>query len=333
MKKTLQFSLFSSCFQVFRLTLRRQFFSRQTIVITVLLGLALSITMVWLVSDSYVRSPMRGTTTYSRALSPETNAYYVVGDRVDAESVVCFVQGRRGGKREKKAGVSGVISEIKTENDKKVRPRETLVRIQPDRTGLQLASEILSPLFMGFLLPIISLGYASGAISGERANRTLVYLLSTSIPRPLIYCSLYAAVLLLTLAVTLSCLASICLPIGVNGINTLYKYAPVVFVSTTSYVSLFLLFSAWVRRATFLALAYALMIETLTANMPGVVKSITVSFYANSWLYDKTLELGLEPNIPAYNPVMAGTSQIVLILASVIFLTVGMWVFSRKEYD
>ena len=333
MKNPLQISLFASCFQVFCLTLRRQFFSRQTIVITMLLGLALAITMVWLVSDSYVRSPMRGTTTYYRALSPETNAYYVIGDRVEAESIVCFVQGRRGGKREIKARVSGVISEIKIENDEKVRRREMLVRIQPDRTGLQLASEVLSPLFMGFLLPIISLGYASAAISGERTNRTLVYLLSTSIPRPLIYCSLYAAVLLLTLAVTLGCLASICLPIGVNGIEVLYKYAPVVFVSTTSYVSLFLLFSAWFRRATFLALAYALMIETLTANMPGVVKSITVSFYANSWLYDKSLSLGLEPNILAYNPVMAGTSQIVLVLASIVFLALGMWIFSRKEYD
>lgn len=326
-----QISLFASCCQVFRLILRRQFFSRQTIVITVLLGLAFTITMVWLVTDSYVRSPIRGTTT--QALSPETNAYYVVGERVDAESVICFVQGRRGGKREIKARVSGIISEILFENEKNVRRRETLVRIQPDRTGSQLAREILSPLFMGFLLPIISLGYASAAISGERTNRTLVYLLSTSIPRPLIYCSLYSAVLVLTLAVTLGCLASICFLIGANGVEVLYKYVPVVFVSTISYVSLFLLFSAWVRRATFLALAYALMVETLTANMPGVVKSITVSFYANSWLYDKSLSLGLEPNIPAYNPVMAGTSQLVLVLASLVFLVLGMWIFSRKEYD
>ena len=333
MKTTLQFSLFASCFQVFGLTLRRQFFSRQTIVITVLLGLSLAITIVWLASDSYVRAPMRGTTTFYRALSPETNTYYVVGDRVEAESVVCFVQGRRGGKRELKARVSGVISEIIIENDFKVSRRETLVRIQPDRTGLQLAGKILQPLFMGFLLPIISLGYASAAISGERTSQTLVYLLSTSIPRSLIYFSIYLAILLLTLAVTLSCLAALCLIIGTAGFDVCYKYTPVVFLATTCYASLFLLFSALVRRATFLALAYALMVETLTANMPGVVKSITVSFYANSWLYDKSLSLGLEPSIPAYDPVGAVSSQIILVLASLAFLLLGMWIFSRKEYD
>ena len=333
MKKNFQSSLFSSCFQVFDLTLRRQFFSRQTIVITVLLGLSLAITIVWLATDSYVRAPMRGTTTYYRALSPETNADYVIGDRVEAESVVCFVKGRRGGKREVKARVSGIISEIIIENDFKVRRRETLVRIQPDRTGIQLASKILQPLFMGFLLPIISLGYASATISGERTSQTLVYLLSTSIPRSLIYFSKYIAVLFLTLAVTLSCLAGLCFIIGTAGFEVFYKYTPVVLLATVCYVSLFLLFSALVRKATFLALAYALMVETLTANMPGVVKSITISFYANSWLYDESLSLGLEPNIPAYDPVMAGSSQVVLVLASLVFLVLGMWIFSRKEYD
>ena len=42
-------SRFAACLQVFRLTLRRQFFSRQTIVIAVLLLLALAISVVWAV--------------------------------------------------------------------------------------------------------------------------------------------------------------------------------------------------------------------------------------------------------------------------------------------
>ena len=84
-------SRFAACLQVFRLTLRRQFFSRQTIVIGVLLFLALAITIVWAVPKPW---------------SPGA------------------------------------------------------------RTGEQLAEQILSPLFMGFLLPLISLGYASSTISG-----------------------------------------------------------------------------------------------------------------------------------------------------------------------
>mgnify|MGYP001158140838 CR=1 FL=1 len=257
MDSTPKNSRFAACLQVFRLTLRRQFHSRQTIVVGVLLFLAMAITVIWAVPKPW---------------SPEP------------------------------------------------------------RTGEQLARQILSPLFMGFLLPLISLGYASSAISGERTGQTLVYLLSTSIPRPQIYLSQFAAVLLLTLGITLGCLASLCVTVGMDGVAVLREFVPVVALATVCYVALFLLFSGWIRRATFLALGYALMIETLTANIPGVVKRITVSFYANSWLYDSS-SLALEPNIPAYDPVTGGTAIGVLILASLGFLALGTWLFSRKEYE
>ena len=258
MDKPMITSRFAACLQVFGLTLRRQFLSRQTIVLGVLLFLALAITVVWAVPKPWNNEP---------------------------------------------------------------------------RTGQQLAKEILSPLFMGFLLPIVSLGFASATISGERTGQTLVYLLSTSIPRPQIYLSQFAAVLVLTLGITLGCLTSLCAVVGMDGVTVLREFAPVVALSTTCYVALFLLFSAWLRRATFLALGYALMIETLTANIPGVVKRITVSFYANSWLYDKATPLELEPNMPSYDPVTGGTAMGVLVFASLGFLALGIWLFSRKEYE
>ena len=254
-------SRFAACAQVFRLTLRRQFFSRQTIVTAVLLGLSLGITALW---------------AYPKSWNPDP------------------------------------------------------------RTSAQLASQILLPLYMGFLLPIICLSYASAAISGERTGQTLVYLLTTNIPRPLVYLAIYAAVVLLTLAVTLGGLSALCLVIDENGLEAFRVFSTVVTCATVTYVGLFLLFSAGVRRATFLALAYALMIETLTANIPGVVKRVTVSFYAKSWLYETGEPLDLAPTGAAlglFNPVSAASAQWVLALASVGFLALGMWVFSRKEYD
>ena len=73
------------------------------------------------------------------------------------------------------------------------------------------------------------------------------------------------------------------------------------------------------------------MVETLYREYSRVVKRITVSFYANSWLYDDS-SLGLNPNIPAYDPVSRRTAIGVLIMASLGFLALGMWFFSRKEY-
>ena len=248
-------SRFAACAQVFRVALRRQCFSRQTIVMAILIGLALAITFLW-------------TKPWAEEL----------------------------------------------------------------RTKEELASQILSPLYMGFLLPIICLGYASEALSGERTGQTLVYLLTTNIPRPLVYLSEYAAVLLLTLGVTLGGLAALCLIPGTIGLEVLGVFWTVTACATTAYVGLFLLFSAGFRQATFLALAYALMIETLTANIPGVVKRITVSFYSKSWLYETGLSLDLVA-MDSFGEVSAASAQWMLALASVGFLALGMWVFSRKEYD
>ena len=257
MDTTPKTSNLAACLQVFRLSLRRQFFTRQTIVTVVLLGLAVLITFLG---------------TWREALN----------------------------------------------------------------TPAELASKILSPLYMGFLLPIICLGYASAAISGERSEQTLVYLLTTNIPRPLVYLAMYAAALLLTLGMTLGGLAVLCLVPGKIGLEALGVFWTGTVCATTAYVGLFLLFSAWLRRATFLALAYALMIETLTGNIPGVVKRITVSFYAKSWLYESGETLDLAPSgvaLGLFDPVSAAAAQSVLALASVGFLALGIWVFSRKEYD
>jgi len=247
--------------QVFRLSLRRQFFTRQTIVMLVLLGLAVLITYLWSLPKLWHPDP---------------------------------------------------------------------------RTSAELARQIVLPLYMGFLLPVICLGYASAAIADERTGETLVYLLTTNIPRPLVYLSKYAAALLLTLGMTLGGLAALCLVPGKIGLGALGVFWTVTACATTAYVGLFLLFSAGVRRATFLALAYALMIETLTGNIPGVVKRITVSFYAKSWLYESGETLDLAPSgvaLGLFDPVSAAAAQSVLALASVGFLALGIWVFSRKEYD
>ena len=254
-------STLAACLQVFRLSLRRQFFTRQTIVMLVLLGLAVLITYLWSLPKQWHPDP---------------------------------------------------------------------------RTSAELARQIVLPLYMGFLLPVICLGYASAAIADERTGETLVYLLTTNIPRPLVYLSKYAAALLLTLGMTLGGLAVLCLMSGKIGLEALGVFWTVTACATTAYVGLFLLFSAWVRRATFLALAYALLIETLTGNIPGVVKRITVSFYAKSWLYESGETLDLAPSgvaLGLFDPVSAATAQSVLALASVGFLALGIWVFSRKEYD
>ncbi len=61
----------------------------------------------------------------------------------------------------------------------------------------------------------------------------------------------------------------------------------------------------------------------------------TVSLYLNTQVSD-TQTLDLAPSgvaLGLFDPVSAATAQSVLALASVGFLALGIWVFSRKEYD
>ncbi len=60
MDSTLKISRFAACLQVFSLTLRRQFFSRQTIVVGVLLLLALVITIIWAIPWPWSPEPRTG---------------------------------------------------------------------------------------------------------------------------------------------------------------------------------------------------------------------------------------------------------------------------------
>lgn len=249
-------SRFTAWTTLFALTLRRQFFTRQTVVMLVLLGFAVLVAYVWSI------------------------------------------------------------------------PRE--------RTTEQLAKQIILPLYIGFLLPIICLGYAAGAIAGERSDDNLVYLLITPLPRPMSYLAKYGAVLLLTLGLTMGGLAALCTAPGKFGFEVFLIFWPAAACATTAYVGLFLLFSATFRRATFVALAYAMMIETLVGNIPGTIKRMTVSFYTKCWLFDSGAVLEIAPTgtrRELFIPIPGDSAQFTLVLLSATFVLVGMFLFTTKEYD
>ena len=79
-------------------------------------------------SGAEIKSPMIG--TFYRAPSPESANYIEVGQKVDAETVVCLIEAMKV-MNEIKAEVSGVISEVLVENAKPVEFDQPMFRIQP----------------------------------------------------------------------------------------------------------------------------------------------------------------------------------------------------------
>jgi ABC-type transport system involved in multi-copper enzyme maturation permease subunit len=208
--------------------------------------------------------------------------------------------------------------------------------LRGDRPPSDFLNQVLLPLYIAFLLPMSCLGYATVGVAGDREEGTLVYLLATPLPRPLIYTAKYIAALVLTLIWTLGGLYVLGQAAGPAGREAVAVAWPAVLLATLAYVSLFQLFGALFRRATIVALGYALFLEVFLGNMPGIVKRAAITFYTQCLLFDAAAPLGVSSSGPhnaaIFQPIAADTAQTVLIGIAIGLFLLGAAVFTRREY-
>jgi ABC-type Na+ efflux pump permease subunit len=206
-----------------------------------------------------------------------------------------------------------------------------------ERSSQQFIEQMFPAIFVTFLLPIFCLAYGSAGIASDREEQTLVYLLVSPMPRPLVFLAKCSASTLLALVWTIGGMSVICLLAGQAGRDAWQILLPAIFWSTVAYVALFLLFSVTFRRATIVALIYALFIETFVGNMPGMAKRLAVSFYTRCLIFDAGSVFGVSPSGPG-NPILFGAmpgpmAQTIIILIGVGLFFAGMAVFSKSEYS
>jgi len=205
-----------------------------------------------------------------------------------------------------------------------------------DRTPAQFIENVLLTIYMSFLLPMFCLCFASAGIATDREEQTLVYLLTTPLPRPWIFIAKWCASLVLSVCWTMGSLALLCVVAGKAGGEAFQTTWQAILASTVAYVALFQLFGVLLRRATIAALGYTLFLETLVGNMPGIVKRLTICFYARCLIFEGASDLGIRATGPfnplLFQPLPASTAQTVLYLASAGLLLVSLAIFSSREY-
>ncbi|REJ94082.1 MAG: hypothetical protein DWQ29_03210 [Planctomycetota bacterium] len=205
-----------------------------------------------------------------------------------------------------------------------------------DPSSKRLIEMMLVPAFLAFLMPVFAICYGASAVGGDREDRTLIYLLITSIPRPLIYLTKFIAAWLLATGWSVGVLWVLCTVAGQPGNEAFDVFLlPTVF-GCTAYVSLFLLVGAAFRHGTIISLAYWFFLEVLFGNMPGIVKRISVAFHTRCMVYESgsALELGPAGRVARemFLPVSGETARTVILISSAILLAAGMLIFSRREY-
>lgn len=205
-----------------------------------------------------------------------------------------------------------------------------------ERTPAQFTEEVFLTLFSSLLVPIFCLCYGTAGIASDREEQTLVYLLVSPLPRPLVFLAKALASLTPALVWTMGSLAILCQLGGKAGLGAWGAVWPSVLWSTLTYVALFLLFSVVFRRATLIALAYALFLETLVGNLPGIAKRMAVSFYMKCLVFESGEKLDLrlrglfQPEL--FLPVSGDTAKWVLMALSGGLLLVSLVIFSTREY-
>jgi ABC-type transport system involved in multi-copper enzyme maturation permease subunit len=207
-------------------------------------------------------------------------------------------------------------------------------RMQEEPSVRKFAEGVVVLVHSAFLLPIFAICYGTSGIGAEREDRTLVYLLITPLPRPLVYLAKFAAATLLVLAWTSVSLAMMCWVARPWGEEAMRLFWPSLLLGGVAYASLFHTLGAAFRRGTIISLAYAFFLEGLLGAMPGIVKRVAVSFYVSCMIYDAGADHGVGPIVAPemFLPVRGGTAAIVLLALAAGLCAIGLVVFTRREY-
>ncbi len=202
------------------------------------------------------------------------------------------------------------------------------------RSGVgKFTRAIMFSLFVGFLLPVWCLSFATEALGGELESRSIVWLLTRPLPRWSIYIAKYIALLPWALGFTVGGFWLMCQTAGAPGREAYRLFWPGIVGGTLAFTSLFHLFSAATRRPTVVGLVYCFFLETLLGDMPGLMKRVSVSYYVRCVIFDAAAGLGIHPDKPSvYMPVTGATAWTVLAVITVTSVVLGAWFFERSEY-
>jgi hypothetical protein len=188
--------------------------------------------------------------------------------------------------------------------------------------------------FLGFVLPLFTLSYASSAFGADRESRSLVWLMTRPIPRGGIYLAKFVGTLPWCLLFGMGGFAAVCLAGGEYGREALARYWPAAAMATLAFAALFHLIGAIFRRPVVVGLVYVFFFEAVVAALPGSLKLLSLTFYARSLMYNEAAAAGYPTDLlPAMTQTVSGaTAWAVLAAAAVGITLLGTWLFARSEY-
>jgi ABC-2 type transport system permease protein len=195
-------------------------------------------------------------------------------------------------------------------------------------------------LVFGFTLVILSVIFATSAVSQDLEQRTIMYLLTRPVPRWRILLAKFAASLLvIILVVWLSTIVLALVTLGPSrmGESRLMRDLQILPLGALAYGSLSLFLGALIRWALVLGLLFAFGWESWVPSLPGDFAKLSLMAYVRVLAphpQPLTQMTGLQELISQFNPqsISSTMAWIVLGLATFAGLAGAVVVFSERQY-
>jgi ABC-2 type transport system permease protein len=192
------------------------------------------------------------------------------------------------------------------------------------------------------LLPLVALVFASGMIQDEIEEQTLTYLLVRPLKRWAIYLVKLLAAIIVCVGLTwfFVGLAYLVIYAGDPNVNDILarrfpRTAAIMTLGLVTYCSLFGFLSLLTRRSLIAGMIYIGVFELLLANIPFMVRSLTVMYYMRT-LFIQSLPIS-EAHRRGWRMELADvpgtwTCVWVLLIASTVLTAAAAALFTTKEF-
>lgn len=195
-------------------------------------------------------------------------------------------------------------------------------------------SIFLLTVFASFVVPLCALAFGTASVGGDREDRTLLFLFIRPLPRGLILLAKFLAAWPLVLGFTCGAFWLFCRLAGPPGRAAFDAYLPAVVYMASAYTALFHLFGALFRHSTIAALIYAVFMEVLLGNVPGIIRRVAINYYGRSLMYDAGVDHGLSaPDPQWFDPFPVHDAKLALWTIMAGTLAAAWLVFRTREYE
>ena len=198
-------------------------------------------------------------------------------------------------------------------------------------------AQIGGSFYFQLFIPLLCLFYGSSVINDEIDNKTLIYLTTSPVSKASIVLGKSLAHIAVTIIIIISglffsyALANTAHVTEVSYIKEFGAFIGVALLSIIAYSSLFTLMGTLLKKSILLGLFFILGWESVVQFFPGTTQKLTINHYIKSLLpiqlkgNDSILSFQLQPST-------VSESIVTLLLITVVFLAISIFIFYNKEY-